>query len=183
MVQTSIIKDCESCPELVVAPEGSFLMGSPPYEEGRGRDNGEGPQRRVVVRRPFAVGRFAITVDEFKEFVDATAYRTGDFCAAGNEFIARSAGSFEAPPGFAPGFVQTGRHPAVCVSWQDAKAFVAWLSKKTKRNYRLLTEAEREYVTRAGASTAYWWGEGITPSQALYDFIASGLKRSKRRPQ
>ena len=165
----SIIKDCESCPEMVVAPEGSFLMGAPPYEEGRGRDNGEGPQRRVVVGRPFAVGRFAITVDEFKEFVDATGYRTGDLCAAGNEFIARSAGSFEAPPGFAPGFVQTARHPAVCVSWQDAKAFVAWLSKKTKRNYRLLTEAEREYVTRAGASTAYWWGEGITPSQALYD--------------
>ena len=167
--EMSIIKDCESCPELVVVPEGSFLMGSPPYEEGRGRDNGEGPQRRVVIRRPFAVGRFAITVVEFKEFVDATGYRTGDLCATGNEFLARSAGSFEAPSGFAPGFVQTSRHPAVCVSWQDAKAFVAWLSKKTGRSYRLLTESEREYVTRAGASTAYWWGEGITPSQALYD--------------
>jgi formylglycine-generating enzyme required for sulfatase activity len=57
----------------------------------------------------------------------------------------------------------------VCVSWRDAKAFLAWLSSKTKRNYRLLTEAEREYVTRAGTSTAYWWGDEITPAQALYD--------------
>ena len=174
------LKDCENCPELVVVPEGSFLMGSPPYEEGRGHDNGEGPQRRVTIRRPFAVGRFAITVDEFKEFVDATGHRTGDFCAAGNDFVARSAGSFEAPPGFAPGFVQAGEHPVVCVSWLDAKAFVAWLSKKTKRNYRLLTEAEREYVTRAGTSTAYWWGEGITPSQAHYDVAPASPQTSKR---
>ena len=164
-----VIKDCESCPELVAVPEGSFFMGSRPHEEGRGHDNGEGPQRRVTVEHSFAVGRFAITVDEFKAFVDDTGYRTGDLCAAGNEYIARSAGSFEAPPGFAAGFVQSGRHPVVCVNWLDAKAFVAWLSHKTKRNYRLLTEAEREYVTRAGTSTEYWWGDEITPAQALYD--------------
>ncbi len=173
-----VIKDCESCPELVVVPEGSFFMGSPPYEEGRGRDNGEGPQRRVTIGHSFAVGRFAITVDEIKEFVNDTGYRTGDFCAAGNEYVARSAGSFEAPPGFAAGFVQAGRHPVVCVSWRDAKAFLAWLSSKTKRNYRLLTEAEREYATRAGTSTAYWWGDGITPSQALYDAAPSSTGHS-----
>ena len=164
-----VIKDCENCPELVAVPEGSFLMGSRPHEEGRGHDNGEDPQRRVAIEHPFAVGRFAITVDEFKAFADDTGYRTGNLCAAGNEYIAKSAGSFEAPPGFAAGFMQSGRHPVVCVSWLDAKAFVAWLSHKTKRNYRLLTEAEREYVTRAGTSTEYWWGDDITPAQALYD--------------
>ena len=144
-------------------------MGSPPHEEGSGHDDGEGPQRRVTIEHPFVVGRFPITVDEFKAFVDDTGYRMGDFCAAGNEYVAKSAGSFEAPPGFAAGFVQSGRHPVVCVSWLDAKAFVAWLSHKTRRNYRLLTEAEREYVTRAGTTTAYWWGDEITPAQALYD--------------
>ncbi len=156
MQQGQVFRDCENCPELVVVPQGSFLMGSPPHEEGRGRGDGEGPQQRVTIGHAFAVGRFAITVDEFKEFVSETGYRTGDLCAAGAEFIAQSAGSFDAPPGFA----QTGRHPVVCVSWLDAKAFVAWLSMKTKKTYRLLTEAEREYVTRAGASTAYWWGDG-----------------------
>jgi formylglycine-generating enzyme required for sulfatase activity len=170
-----VIKDCENCPDLVVVPEGSFLMGSPPSEEGRGH---EGTQRRVMIGHSFAVGRFAVTVDEFKNFVNDTGYRTGNLCAAGNEFIAKSAGSFEAPPGFAAGFVQEGRHPVVCVSWLDAKAFVAWLSIKTKRNYRLLTEAEREYVTRAGASTAYWWGETITPSQARYDVTPESTRNS-----
>jgi formylglycine-generating enzyme required for sulfatase activity len=164
-----VIKDCESCPELVAVPEGRFLMGSSPHKEGPGHDDGEGPQRRVTIEHPFAVGRFPITVDEFKAFVDDTGYRMGDVCAAGDEYVAKSAGSFEAPPGFAAGFVQSGRHPVVCVSWLDAKAFVAWLSHKTRRNYRLLTEAEREYVTRAGTSTAYWWGDEITPAQALYD--------------
>jgi len=172
-----LIKDCESCPELVAVPEGSFFMGPPPYEVDRGHHDGDVPQRRVTIEHSFAVGRFAITVDEFKEFVNDTGYRTGDFCAAGDEYIARSAGSFEAPPGFAAGFAQSGKHPVVCVSWLDAKAFVVWLSHKTRRNYRLLTEAEREYVTRAGTSTAYWWGDEITPAQALYDVSSSAPQK------
>ena len=177
--KSSIIKDCESCPELVAVPEGSFLMGPPPDEEGR--SHGEGLQRRVTIGHSFAVGRFAITVDEFKEFVSDTGFRTGDFCAAGDEYVARSAGSFESPPGFAAGFVQDGRHPVVCVNWLDAKAFLVWLSSKTKRNYRLLTEAEREYVTRAGTSTAYWWGDEITPAQALYDASSAAPQKPEIR--
>ena len=175
--QKLVIKDCETCPELIVVPAGSFLMGSPPYEEGR--SHGEGPQRWVTIGHSFAVGRFAITVDEFKEFVNDTGFHTGDLCAASEEYVARSAGSFESPRSFAAGFVQGGRHPVVCVSWLHAKAFVAWLSNKTKRNYRLLTEAEREYVTRAGTSTAYWWGDGITPSQALYDVTSNSTRNSE----
>jgi formylglycine-generating enzyme required for sulfatase activity len=57
-----------------------------------------------------------------------------------------------------PGLLQDDTHLVVCVSWQDATMFVEWLSKKTSRLYRLLTEAEREYVARAGTTTAYWWG-------------------------
>lgn len=156
-------KDCEACPEMVVAPAGSFLMGSPLDEPGRKEH--EGPQRRVVFPKPFAAGRFPVTVDEFKTFVTETGHRMVDVCGTGRG----APGSFEAPPGFDPGFVQTGRHPAVCISWHDAKAYVAWLSAKTKQPYRLLSEAEREYITRAGTTTPYWWGAGITPAQALYD--------------
>ena len=68
-----------------------------------------------------------------------------------------------------PGFAQDDRHPVVCVSWDDAKAFAAWLSKKTSKPYRLLTEAEREYATRAGTTTPFWWGSSISPEQANYD--------------
>jgi len=163
----SVLRDCPDCLQLTVVPSGSFLMGSPAYEAGRSEN--EGPQRRVVIRKPFAVGIYAVTVDEFRAFVADSGHRTGDNCGAGNEARETSLGSFEAPPGFAPGFDQSGSHPVVCVNWQDAKAFVAWLARKTGKPYRLLTEAEREYVARAGTTTPYWWGEGITPAQALYD--------------
>jgi len=57
----------------------------------------------------------------------------------------------------------------VCVSWQDATAFIGWLSGKTGKTYRLLTEAEWEYVARAGTTTPFWWGSAISTSQANYD--------------
>jgi formylglycine-generating enzyme required for sulfatase activity len=68
-----------------------------------------------------------------------------------------------------PGFEQSDRHPVVCISWNDAEAFVAWLSNSTKTSYRLLSEAEREYVTRAGTTTPFWWGSSISTAQANYD--------------
>lgn len=62
-----------------------------------------------------------------------------------------------------------GDRPVINVSWNDAKAYVAWLSKKTGASYRLLSEAEREYVTRAGTTTPFWWGSSITPERANYN--------------
>lgn len=68
-----------------------------------------------------------------------------------------------------PGFSQTEFHPVVCVSWNDAQAYVQWLSQITGRHYRLLSEAEREYVARAGSQTAFWWGDSISTTQANYE--------------
>jgi formylglycine-generating enzyme required for sulfatase activity len=68
-----------------------------------------------------------------------------------------------------PGFQQDGAHPAVCISWDDAKAYVDWLSKKTGKLYRLLSESEWEYVARAGTNTPFWWGASISPDEANYD--------------
>ncbi len=62
-----------------------------------------------------------------------------------------------------------GGRPVIDVSWDDAKAYVAWLSRKTDKDYRLLSEAEWEYVCRAGTATPFWWGSSITPEQANYD--------------
>ena len=68
-----------------------------------------------------------------------------------------------------PGFTQDDGHPVVCVNWHDAKAYTTWLSQKTKFPYRLPSEIEREYVTRAGSASAFWWGDSISSDQANYD--------------
>jgi formylglycine-generating enzyme required for sulfatase activity/tetratricopeptide (TPR) repeat protein len=139
-------KECDACPEMVVVPAGSFTMGSPANELQRSND--EGPQRQVTFARPFAVGKFAITFDEWDACVrdgGCNGYRASD------------------------GGWGRGRRPVINVSWDDAKAYVAWLSRKTGKTYRLLSEAEREYVTRAGSTTPFWWGSTISTGQANYD--------------
>ena len=158
------MKDCDNCPELVVVPAGQFTMGSPDAELGR--LDIEGPQRTVQIKSSFAVGRYAITRDQFETFVKATDWHNDDGCYAevAGKWLLKRDGSFRSP-----GFSQDGRHPVVCISWDDANAYVKWLSTKTGMTYRLLTEAEREYVTRAGTTSAYWWGNDIRPDLANYE--------------
>ena len=139
-------KECDACPEMIVVPAGSFMMGSPAGEAQRHAD--EGPQHRVTFARPFAVGRFAVTFAEW----DACVSDGG--CSGYNP---RDAGWGR------------GRQPLMDVSWEDAKAYLTWLSRKTGKSYRLLSESEREYVTRAGTTTPYWWGASISPGQANYN--------------
>jgi formylglycine-generating enzyme required for sulfatase activity len=147
-------KDCENCPEMVIAPSGSFIMGSPKNEPGHGFIR-EVPQHRVTIPRPFAVGRFAVTFAEWGACVLA-----GGCDEKGDE-----------------GWGQ-GDRPIINLSWEDAKAYTAWLSQKTGANYRLLSEAEREYVARAGTATPFWWGSSITTELANYngnfDFYGGG---------
>ena len=131
-------QDCARCPEMVVVPDGSFLMGSPSDEAGRSDD--EGPVHRVTIARPFAVGVYEVTFAEWGACV------SGGGC-----------------DGFRPddrGWGR-GRRPVINVSWDDAQAYVRWLSRKTGEEYRLLSEAEWEYVARAGTRTRYWWGDKI----------------------
>jgi formylglycine-generating enzyme required for sulfatase activity/uncharacterized caspase-like protein len=156
-------KDCADCPEMVVVPAGEFMMGSPKNEEGRSEY--EDSQHRVTIAKPFAIGRFAVTQGEFAAFVGETKHSTGDKCRTyeNGEWDDRTGRSFRNP-----GIAQDNRHPVVCANWDDAKAFVAWFSKKTSKPYRLLTEAEREYATRAGTTTPFWWGTSASPS-ANYD--------------
>jgi formylglycine-generating enzyme required for sulfatase activity len=157
-------KECDDCPEMVVAPPGSFVMGSADNETGRRKI--EGPAHKVTFARGFAAGRYAVTRDQLQAFVTATGYRYGESCRveAGDHWVEKDQHSF-----LAPGFAQDGRHPAVCVSWHDAEAYVRWLSERTGKHYRLLTEAEREYIARAGSRTPYWWGATVDYRQANYD--------------
>jgi formylglycine-generating enzyme required for sulfatase activity len=136
---------CPYCPEMVVAPAGTFTMGSPSGEQGR--DPGE-VQVRVTIAGPFAVGKFAVTFEQW------------DACVADGGCN-----------GYRPDDQGWGRgnRPVINVNWSDANAYAKWLSRKTGKIYRLLSEAEREYVTRARTPTPFWWGFNIGPHQANYD--------------
>lgn len=155
-----IFRDCDTvCPEMVAIPPGQFLMGSPDKEPGRIAD--ESPRHKVTLARTFAVGRFETTFDEW----DACVADGGCKPAEGQPLGGGDAGWGR------------GRRPVINVSWDDAQAYVAWLSKHTGQPYRLLTEAEWEYVARAGGQTPYAGGQAPAPDQA--NFQASGLGKTQ----
>ena len=135
-------KECTDCPEMIVVPAGSFMMGSPETEKDRSED--EGPQHRVTIDKPFAVSKFELTFAEW------------DACVAHGD-CARGVGDSN---------LGRGRQPAINVSWDDAQSYVAWLSRITGKEYRLLSEAEYEYAARAGTQTVYPWGDDIGKGNA-----------------
>jgi formylglycine-generating enzyme required for sulfatase activity len=154
-------------PDLVRIPAGCFQMGSPGSETGRDDDE---RQHRVCVSA-FEMGQDEVTVGEFKRFVNVTGHRTdAEKNAGGKEgCFAWSAtdgkGDWRAGTDWRnPGFPQRDNYPVVCVSWNDAVAYTAWLSREAGQSYRLPTEAEWEYAARAGSTTARYWGED--PDQA-----------------
>jgi len=151
-----VFRECENCPEMVMVPAGEVLMGS----DRNDIDNGiaaanEGPQYKAVIKQPIAVGRFEVTRDQYAAFVKSSGYKSGDRCTTFENNIPqeRPDRSF-----LNPGYAQDGTHPAVCVSWVNAKAYVDWLSQTTGKSYRLLSEAEFEYVARAGSASRYGFG-------------------------
>ena len=144
-------KDCDDCPEMVVIPPGSFRMGD---LSGDGGED-EKPVREVRIGYSFAAGKYEVTRGEYAAFVNATGRGKGDGCYyyTGSKWEKGSDKSWRNP-----GFSQTDRDPVTCVNWDDAKAYVSWLSRKTGKTYRLLSEAEWEYVARAGGSSKYSYG-------------------------
>jgi formylglycine-generating enzyme required for sulfatase activity len=149
-------KECENCPEMVVVPAGEVLMGSSrsDIENGLAAAN-EGPQHKAVIKQPFAVGRFEVTRDQYAAFVSSSGYKGGNRCYTFEHNVPeeRTDRSF-----LIPGYAQDGNHPAVCVSWVDAKAYAEWLSQTTGKSYRLLSEAEFEYAARAGGAARFGFG-------------------------
>jgi formylglycine-generating enzyme required for sulfatase activity len=161
-------------PELVLLPTGRFQMGSPEHERKIAMAAGsqpawlarELPQHWVGIEKPIAMGRYPVTVGEWRMFVAATGWR--------------SSGEVDWD---APGFAQTDRHPVVGVNWFDAIRYVRWLSELTGKSYRLPSEAEWEYACRAGTKTAFSFGDTISPEQANYDgnFTYNGGPRGDYR--
>jgi formylglycine-generating enzyme required for sulfatase activity len=128
-----VFRDCGDCPEMVVIPPGQFVMGSPPGESGR--DDDEGPPHIVTIAKPFAVGKHEVTFDEWNACVRDKA------CAGATD----------------EGWGQ-GRRPVIHVNYDQAVGYAEWLSDKTGKKYRLLSEAEWEYAARGGSDKAQFWG-------------------------
>jgi formylglycine-generating enzyme required for sulfatase activity len=144
--------------ELVLIPAGEFVMGSPADENGR--DDDEGPQRRVTLSRPFYLGKTEVTREQFAQFVSDSGYKT----EAEKEGMAWgwNGGESGVMAGYSwrkTGFTQGGDHPVVNVSWNDVTEFCSWLGRRTGQAVRLPLEAQWEYACRAGTKTAYLWGD------------------------
>jgi formylglycine-generating enzyme required for sulfatase activity len=140
------LKECANCPQMVLVPAGSFEMGVPEAEPEResSDDDDARPVHTVRIGQPFYLGKYHVTRGEYAAFAKATGRKVVQ-----------------------PGFDQTDDHPVVDVSWEDAQAYVAWLSRTTGKPYRLPTEAEWEYAARAGTVTARYWGDSAD-QQCLY---------------
>jgi formylglycine-generating enzyme required for sulfatase activity len=132
-----LLRDCPDCAELVIVPAGDFDMGSKVKAT-------EQPVHRVSIPKDFAIGRREVTFAEWDRCV----------AAGGCKF---------SPPDQGWG---RGDRPVTDVSWDDAKEFIAWLSKTTGKAYRLPTEAEWEYAARGGSRTPFWWGKDVGTGHA-----------------
>ena len=160
-------KECRNCPELVVIPPGSFMMGSPADEPDR-RDNER--QHRVTIARAYAIGKTEVTWDQWEACVRD---RWCDGVGVEHALTTNEDGSLN------KSFVDWGRgtRPVVGPSWFDAQIFVGWLNWKTDEDdaYRLPSEAEWEYAARAGTTTAYHWGAKLDHDYGNFGGPGPGL--------
>jgi formylglycine-generating enzyme required for sulfatase activity len=149
-------KDCTGCPHMMIVPAGEFTMGSPPAEQQAEA------QHRVTIATPFAASKFEITFDDWNACVSDGGC---DNARPNDEGWGR------------------GRHPVIHMSFDLAKTYVTWLSRKTGKAYRLLTEAEWEYAARAGTTTTFAFGDTISPGGANYNASTDGSGPSEENRQ
>jgi formylglycine-generating enzyme required for sulfatase activity len=149
------LREDSDAPEMVYLPGGAFTMG----DSGKKGFKNEDPEHEVTLDA-FAIGRYPVTVSEFRQFIEATDYKTdaeqqgGARIFDGKQWVDKSDANWSTPY-----LSQTDNHPVICVSWNDAVAYCEWLSEQTGEEYELLSEAQWEYACRASSKTDYCFGD------------------------
>jgi formylglycine-generating enzyme required for sulfatase activity len=178
----TVFRECRECPEMVVLPAGHFMRGSTPAEQAWAATHGgsagsvadEAPQHEVALRS-FALGRYDVTRAEYAAFARETGLAANDGCGKDSFKFDKDRDRTWRHPGFD----QTDRDPVVCVSWDEAQAYVSWLNGKFHaKAYRLPTEAEWEYAARAGTTTRFWWGDEESRAADFAWFVANSGGRT-----
>lgn len=157
--------ECEKCPTMVRLPRGSVRMGARPRDPIQ--RPAEQPMVEIDFGREFSVSLSEITRDEFATFATESGYQPAKGCLIAGKRNPKAHWK-------SVGFEQSGLHPVVCVSYDDAQAYVSWLSKRAKKPYRLLSEAEWEYMARADTETAYAMGDTISTAHANFNRSRDG---------
>ncbi|HXK56356.1 MAG TPA: bifunctional serine/threonine-protein kinase/formylglycine-generating enzyme family protein, partial [Gammaproteobacteria bacterium] len=145
------LKECDACPALVVIPPGSYMQGSPESEADR--QPNEGPQHLTRIDYTLAVGRYEVTRGEYRQFAAESGHSSQGCSIYQDKWVESEDSGWQNP-----GYEQTDTHPATCISWNDATAYVKWLSDKTHHHYRLLSSSEWEYIAKAGSAAIGQWG-------------------------
>lgn len=153
--EATIIQPEQTSPEMVLIKAGTYEMGSPESEPNRDKDE---PLTKVILARDFYLGKYEVTVAQYRSFIDSTGYKTE------NE---RDGKDFDWSKPFQD-LVQSESEPVLAVSWNDAVAYCDWLSKRTGESYRLPTEREWEYACRAGTKTAFHFGATLAKNDANF---------------
>jgi formylglycine-generating enzyme required for sulfatase activity len=166
-------------PTMLVVPTGKYMMGAPDNEQGR--SDSQTPQHEVALSQGFALSQTDITVGQFREFVRASGYKPDSVTIGGASVYDESSGVMRDDSSATwesdyAGHRAANNLPVVNISWNDANAYVQWLSRRTGKHYRLPSEAEFEYALRGGTTTRYWWGTG-TPKSKVENLTGS-LDRS-----
>ncbi len=172
-----------AAPAMVVVPTGSFVMGSPDTDaEHRSTEQ---PQREVKIETGFALGRDELTVGQFAEFINDTSYTTDAEKIGNSTIYDEESGRLIERRGVTwrddyLGVKATEELPVIHISWNDAIAYVQWVSARTGKPYRLPSEAEFEYALRSGSTTRYPWGEG-NPGTPLENLTGDGDRSPRLR--
>jgi len=171
------LKDGTLGPKMVWIPGGRFKMG----DIQGGGDSDEKPVLMISVNK-FAMGKYELTVGEFRRFVKATGYKTDAEKGKGC-YVYKNPTDFWQKEKKAnwrnPYFSQNDNHPVACISWNDATAYAQWLSRQTGQHYRLPTEAEWEYAARAGTTTSRYWGNNPDEACRYANVADQSLKKKK----
>jgi formylglycine-generating enzyme required for sulfatase activity len=168
----TIVRDCPTCPSMVVLPTGRFKQGATRAENA---SSFEMPIHWVVIGRPLSMSANPVTVDEFQQFIAATGRDVQGCDIYDGEWKNRPDSSWKSP-----GFSQSGTHPVTCVSWNDAQAYAGWLSTATGHQYRLPSASEWEYAARSGGEAVQPWNANA--SAACADANVADASAAQRYP-